>query len=95
MSTQSSDVELIGRSAKRQRPPRTSSASRLLRLFKADLSAPGAGAGPGSRTTAWKRGFRLEGRFLPVRPWSLEGRMRQFQERMQQLEPGQEKTSSP
>ena len=41
------------------------------------------------RDDSLEKGFRLKVG-SDVYDWSLEGRMRQFQERMQQLEPGQE-----
>ena len=86
MSTQSSDEKLIAvlQSAK---APTDKQRSRLLAFLKRTY-----GQEPEltwQQDDSLEKGFRLKAG-SDVYDWSLEGRMRQFQERMQQLEPGQE-----
>ena len=86
MSTQSSDEKLIAvlQSAK---APTDKQRSRLLAYLKRTY-----GQEPEltwQQDDSLEKGFRLKAG-SDVYDWSLEGRMRQFQERMQQLEPGQE-----
>ena len=86
MSTQSSDEKLIAvlQSAK---APTDKQRSRLLAFLKRTY-----GQEPEltwQQDDSLEKGFRLKAG-SDVYDWSLEGRMRQFQERMQQLEPGRE-----
>ena len=86
MSTQSSDEKLIAvlQSAK---APTDKQRSRLLAFLKRTYGREAELTW--ERDDSLEKGFRLKVG-SDVYDWSLEGRMRQFQERMQQLEPGQE-----
>ena len=86
MSTPSSDEKLtaILQSAK---APTDTQHSRLLAFLKRTYGREAELTW--ERDDSLEKGFRLKVG-SDVYDWSLEGRMRQFQERMQQLEPGQE-----
>lgn len=86
MSTPSSDEKLIAvlQSAK---APTDTQHSRLLAFLKRTYGREAELTW--ERDDSLEKGFRLKVG-SDVYDWSLEGRMRQFQERMQQLEPGQE-----
>ena len=86
MSTPSSDEKLIAvlQSAK---APTDKQRSRLLAFLKRTYGQEAELTW--ERDDSLEKGFRLKVG-SDVYDWSLEGRMRQFQERMQQLEPGQE-----
>ena len=86
MSTPSSDEKLTAvlQSAK---APTDTQHSRLLAFLKRTYGREAELTW--ERDDSLEKGFRLKVG-SDVYDWSLEGRMRQFQERMQQLEPGQE-----
>ena len=86
MSTPSSDEKLTAvlQSAK---APTDTQHSRLLAFLKRTYGRDAELTW--ERDDSLEKGFRLKVG-SDVYDWSLEGRMRQFQERMQQLEPGQE-----
>ena len=86
MSTPSSDEKLMAilQSAK---APTDTQHSRLLAFLKRTYGREAELTW--ERDDSLEKGFRLKVG-SDVYDWSLEGRMRQFQERMQQLEPGQE-----
>lgn len=86
MSTPSSDEKLTAvlQSAK---APTEKQRSRLLAFLKRTYGREAELTW--ERDDSLEKGFRLKVG-SDVYDWSLEGRMRQFQERMQQLEPGQE-----
>ncbi len=86
MSTPSSDEKLTAvlQSAK---APTEKQHSRLLAFLKRTYGREAELTW--ERDDSLEKGFRLKVG-SDVYDWSLEGRMRQFQERMQQLEPGQE-----
>ena len=86
MSTPSSDEKLTAvlQSAK---APTDKQCSRLLAFLKRTYGQEAELTW--ERDDSLEKGFRLKVG-SDVYDWSLEGRMRQFQERMQQLEPGQE-----
>lgn len=86
MSTPSSDEKLTAvlQSAK---APTGTQHSRLLAFLKRTYGREAELTW--ERDDSLEKGFRLKVG-SDVYDWSLEGRMRQFQERMQQLEPGQE-----
>lgn len=86
MSTPSSDEKLIA-VLQSATAPTEKQRSRLLAFLKRTYGREAELTW--ERDDSLEKGFRLKVG-SDVYDWSLEGRMRQFQERMQQLEPGQE-----
>lgn len=86
MSTPSSDEKLMAILQSATAPTDTQH-SRLLAFLKRTYGREAELTW--ERDDSLEKGFRLKVG-SDVYDWSLEGRMRQFQERMQQLEPGQE-----
>ena len=86
MSTPSSDEKLTAVLQSAKAPTDTQN-SRLLAFLKRTYGREAELTW--ERDDSLEKGFRLKVG-SDVYDWSLEGRMRQFQERMQQLEPGQE-----